>query len=324
LDNSINDDSDIMAKQQKADGDAGGRRAAAQLSVALCAETAHATLREDWAKVDLKLGFRNWFAPASLVTIHCQVKSGNSFCAAATNKKTITLQNIDAATIDSLQAGTQPALIVWVPPGHARPVYWNLVKPRGSKNLPIKISRFNYVRPSLQVDLSRHHVFLSSRKSFPRITLPKKDADTARREAKTIYQELKKSPLTVPLCGSVVVSRLGWRHVTRRSRASLKRDRSFRLVPYIRVILGHHPTRYLVTTPDIMRRGSEVIERREIIQWYEDAVFDNGKLCDVLTRIVEEISYPADWQSQPIGVADIKCKRTLKSWWFKEKQKNGQ
>ena len=57
-----------------ASGSAGARRAAALLSVAMCAEAAHATMDEEGAKVDLKLGLRHAHIKGTLLTVHCQVK----------------------------------------------------------------------------------------------------------------------------------------------------------------------------------------------------------------------------------------------------------
>ena len=62
-----------------ADGAAGGRRAAAMLGVALCAETAHSTMDEEGAKVDLKVSMRHPFFESTVITVHCQVKSGKSY-----------------------------------------------------------------------------------------------------------------------------------------------------------------------------------------------------------------------------------------------------
>lgn len=310
-----------MAQENKADGEAGGRRAAALLSAALCAESSHATLNEDWAKVDLKLAFRNSFSPSSLITVHAQIKTGVSYKAKSTTPQVVTLQNVDDATVGALQDGTQPALIAWVPPSGSQRIYWHLVKPRGSKNLPIKIPRSNYVRPSLQIDISRHHVYLSNRKGFPQITLPSPVPQDLRANAIAEYKKLQHAPISNPVCGSVFVTRRGWRHVTRRSRQSLKRERSFMLLPYLRTILGHSPSRYLVTKPLVRLVGARIHETREVLLWYEHAIKLNDIASEVLVRIVEEIDYPKSWQCQPLGVKDISCKRTLLSWWFKEQEK---
>ena len=88
----------------RADGAAGARRAAALLSTAVCAEIAHTTMDEDGAKVDLKIGLRHAQHPKTLITVHCQVKSGNSYCAQSSTRDEVVLQNMDSASRINLTA----------------------------------------------------------------------------------------------------------------------------------------------------------------------------------------------------------------------------
>src|SRR5689334_692426 len=71
---------------ETADGEAGARRAAAHLTIAVCGETAHTSMGEDAAKVDLKISFRHAFIPTKLLNVHIQVKSGSSYRSAHTDQ----------------------------------------------------------------------------------------------------------------------------------------------------------------------------------------------------------------------------------------------
>jgi hypothetical protein len=312
----------VETEIERADGDAGARTAAATLAIALCAETTHSTLSEDWAKVDLKIGVRSALQSSSQLTIHCQVKSGKSFRADSTTAKTITLQNIDEATISSLQEGTQPALLVWVPPPPSIRVYWRIIKPKGAQRKPIRIARENYVTPSLRFDLSRYSAYLKSNSGFPRIELPTRNPEEPLlQQARGHYKQLKSEPVYLPLVGKVEVTRLGWRHITRGSRSSTKRERSLRMIPYLRHILGYMPTRYLTANKSITKYGSEFHESRHLIFWYKDALIVDGVACTALVRIREDFLYPTRWNRFRLGVNDVTQKSTILGWWYKPTKK---
>jgi hypothetical protein len=256
-----------MPVQLKADGEAGERRAAAVLSTALCAEVCHGSLREDYAKVDLKFTFRNVFYPTSLVTVHCQVKSGQSYFSFGENTRGggVFCGSIDRGTIEALNKGSQPALYVWVPPPNiSREVFWHLVKPRAFIKSMVKLPRSNYVRPSLRVDLSREHAYFNCKRGFRRLRL-REINDDLKFVAKAAYAELKKEPITTPCCGLVYVTRRGWRRITRNSQPAQWREHSFRLIPYLRQILSQPPSRYVIVRTVVKKAGKFTHESREVV-----------------------------------------------------------
>lgn len=306
-----------MIKLPKADGDAGARRAIALLGIAACAETANATLSEDYAKVDIKISFRHAFRPEKLVTVHAQVKSGRSFRLSSSDSSTIKL-NITRETIEALGGLGMQGLIIWVPPLPQDRLYWYAKDPRRPPKSPLQISREQYIRPSIRYDLSRLYDYSAWRINSPRLTMSKTPIDRLLGEAKAAYKELKSTPLKHPIVGQLGVTRLAWRHITRRSKSSSRRSLALRVVPYLKWLMQRAPDRYVINSVEVKTCGKETQETRVYLCWYRGSLRFNDDNYSVLLRIKELITYPTNWQERPLSVRDIKQTATLASWWCKK------
>ncbi len=308
----------LIQEKDKADGAAGGRRAASLLSMAVCAEVAHATLEEEGAKVDLKATFRHAYHPTTLVTAHAQVKSGPSYRAESSSGETITLQNISRDTLLSLRMGTQPALLLWVPPVPSSRVYYYMTRGRGKYRTPIRIPRSHYITPALRYDLSKSCAFFAASSGGKRLDVAAADKRARVTTARTAYAGLKVGVWNHPLCGRLFITRRAWRHVTRRSRPMRRREASLRVTAYLDRFVSEMPTRYVVANISARQCGSRTVETRELVFWYERALRVDGVIKTLLLRVREEISYPSEWWRYPLGVGDVSQKATLTSWWCKD------
>jgi hypothetical protein len=77
------------------------------------------------------------------------------------------------------------------------------------------------------------------------------------------------------------------------------------------------PSRYIVASETRRAFKRVVIEQRDVICWYENAVEVGGKKRTLLVRIREEISYPSGWFKYPLAAEDISHQSTLAGWWYK-------
>lgn len=316
-----NTDTDGSVKW-KTDGHASARRAVADLTIALCAEAVAASINEEAAKVDFKITFRSLFGERSLLSVHCQVKAGLSYVAYqdACIIKLITMKE----TVAVLQLGTQPSMTLWVEPRPHSRVFWHIVRLRYPHRKRIIIPASDYISPALYVDLSRHSRFFvgSSRPARIQAAVHVTSKKELRHKSLADYKKLQVDGLPSYLGSKVEVTRLGWRHITRRSRSAAKREVSFRLIPYLKNFLRMRPSRFLVTNK-ILRGGSgEVtIERRDVIYWYERAVLLDGIVSTVLIRISEEITFPREWRKHGLSGHEIQINAKLLSWWCKPTKK---
>ena len=301
----------------------GSDNAAAILTCALCAQAANSTLQEDGKKMDLKISLLNAFSShKSILSVHAQIKHGNSFVRRAPGK--ITLQNLGEETIPTLQEGSQPALLIWVPPARNRNIYWHIVRPKGKHRSPIRIDEGDFVTPSLRFELSRFANFERRSLRYPSLDIPPLAASaTNRANAKAHYEDLKRDSLTNPLLGDINVTLSAWRHITRRSRTVSRRQRSFHVLKYLRTFLEKIPTRYLVARQPHSATDDVRLERNEIIFWYRDAFKIGKESQTLLVRFIEEIEYPRNWSERPLSEADVTQKVTLRSWWYKPEKESG-
>jgi len=307
--------SDAADDAPKVDGNYGVGEVAALLAKAIGAESTPGSMAEDGAKIDLKFSFGSLLMKGK-ATIHCQVKTGNSYKAASSTRHAITLANIHKKDLEIL--GThRPSMLVWL---SGDPVPINLYRfVRRTMKTPVDIRVQFSITPAFHLDMSRELASMGST-GFPRITLPPPPPDdkALMAQARTAYRALKKAgaipaALTVP----IDVTRMGWRHITRWGRASKKRRRSFRLIPYLPKLLAYRPSRYLIANRVVVTVKDRMVDSREVIFWYEHAILADGVDSLVLIRIREEIEYPANWMRGVYGRSQIKTRATLLGWWYK-------
>lgn len=301
----------------KADGAAGARWASAIVGVAACSENAYTTMDEDGAKVDLKLSFRDPFKSVSLVTVHAQVKSGKSFRAESSTSEQLTLK-LDQKTLRSLNDSSNLGVIFWAPPPPQDRIYWYAQDPRSEFKSPAKLSRSQYVTPAIRFDLARLASYANWSRSFSQQTAKAGSEKQILQRAKAAYREIKSAPVIHPLVGKLGVTRFAWRHVTRRSKVSSRRNLSLQAVPYLKLLLSASPDRFVSKYAGTSRFGSKTVDTRFVFCWYRNALVINQKTYSVLLRIKEEITYPTEWLRGPLSVAKITQTATLASWWCKE------
>lgn len=307
----------------KADGAAGERYAAAILTCALCAQASNTTLQEEGKKLDLKISLLNAFnRHKSIISVHGQIRHGTSF--ARRTADTITLQNLGEDTIPTLQEGSQPALLIWVPPWPDNKIYWHVVRTKGKHRSPIRIGKRDFVTPGLRFELSRFANFERRSPRYPCLDTPQLTAESIEVAiARKHYRQLKSKSLHNPLLGCISVTRLAWRHITRRSRTTSRRHRSFHALRYLKSFLDKVPTHYIVERKGSSTKSNRVSERNEIVFWYRHALRIDGEVQTLLVRFIEDIEYPKNWQQRPLSESEVSHKVTLMSWWFKPENEVG-
>ena len=265
----------------------------------------------------MKLSFRHAYQPGKLLTVHAQVKSGISHRSKSSNANTLTL-NIDRTTLATLSGSSTPGLVVWVPPKPMDRLYWYANDPRRPLKTPAKLSRDQYVRPSIRYDITRLCTYASWAKSFSRQTTSQIDERLVHSRARQAYAALKIKSWNQPLVGDLDITRLAWRHITRQSKSTQRRILSLRVVPYLKTFLDQAPDRYICDHRPPIPFGRRTVETRYVLCWYRGALSIASQNYSLLLRIKEEISYPTDWSNHALGIGDIQQNATLASWWCKK------
>ncbi|MHC8374151.1 hypothetical protein ACYZT2_26170 [Pseudomonas sp. MDT1-85] len=304
-----------LASHTKTDGAAAARYAAGLLGIATCAETTATTMAEDAGKVDVKLSFRHIALTNKLITAHAQVKAGPSY-RRTSDADSITLA-IDRKTLEALSGTGMPGLVIWVPPPPMDRLYWYVTDPRTPLKTPTKIPKTQYLRPSLRYDLTRLYDYASWSYRTTSQTIGPLSTDVLPK-ARSAYKALKSKQWSNPLVGHLQVTRLAWRHITRRSKSEARRTLSLRAVPHLKAFLGKPPDRYTCNFVGLEVNGSVTKESRYLMCWYRQALTIDGESHSLLVRIREEITYPTEWTKRPLSAADITQVATLAAWWCKK------
>ncbi len=309
-----------MANNNKSDGAAGGRFAAGLLSSALCAEASHTTMDEDSAKVDLKLSLRNVFSKGSLVEAHCQVKHGKCFRdkERETPDSGIKLQQILQKTLEGLRHGVSPAFLLWVPASPSNKAYWEFIPKNRKKKTPIYINPLQEITPSLAYDMCRFHGLNNKTAPHSQIILPSASPVLTETHGRREYSKLKKSLFINPIVGEISVTRTAWRHITRPSRSTAARKASIEVISKLENFLTKTPKSCATKRYPKIVHSKSIIENRDLLLRYDNAIRKGNQTFDLLVRVREEIRYPRAWRQFPLSVGSVKQKATLVSWWYKK------
>jgi hypothetical protein len=304
------------------------------LGISALAEITHASLSEDYKKVDLKLSFLHPFRKKKLLSIHAQVKHGASYV-----EERCLLGHyrfvVDKDTLQALSGSGENGIIAWVPPPPGSEVYWHAPNPRkiqstlanDQKSFSVSLSPLNIARPTIRYDLTRLCEYSGWNRGHSRLTVSDPQESTLR-DAKLAYKELKsycgesvragkKGHIANPLAGDIRISRIAWRNVTRTSRTRESRQLSLRATPYLKTLLKEMPDRYACHAIDDNNLCGVTKERRLLIMWYREALQIDGLWHSLMLRVLEEVAYPSNWQTRAFGVNDIKQEAVLVSWWCK-------
>ncbi|SUX54605.1 Uncharacterised protein [Chromobacterium vaccinii] len=197
-------------------------------------------------------------------------------------------------------------------------LYWYATDPRSPLKTPTKIRRTQYLRPSLRYDLSRLYDYASWSRRYTKQTVGALSSAQVMSKAKDAYKALKTQAWHNPLVGSLQITRLAWRHITRRSKSVTRRTLALRIVPYLKAFLASPPDRYACNFVGLKVNGPTTTETRYLMCWYRQALTVDGESHSLLIRIREEITYPTEWAKRPLSAADVKQVAVLAAWWCKK------
>lgn len=273
-------------------------------------------MAEDAAKVDVKFSFRHIAETGKLITAHAQVKAGPSYRRDSSDAQFLTL-GIDKATLQALSGTGMPGLVIWVPPPPMDRLYWYATDPRRPLKTPAKIRRTQYLRPSLRYDLSRLYDYASWSRRHTKQTVAALSIAQVMPKAKEAYKALQSQQWSNPLVGPLKITRLAWRHITRRSKSVARRTLALRIVPYLKAFLASPPDRYTSNFVELRVNGARTTEIRYLMCWYRQALAVDGESHSLLVRIREEITYPTAWAKRPLSATEVQQVATLAAWWCK-------
>jgi len=246
-----------------------------------------------------------------------QVKSGSSF--GRSLEAGFTLKS---SAKRSARKTSQSICVVWVDRDLNR-IFWAYVHPNSSSGSQ-DYGEHHRVTPAMAFDLARCSAKSGLGPAFGRgiiVSPSPKQLAERRKHALRLYRSAGQT--LSPYMGNIEFTRLGWRHMFRRSRSAKNKSSSIDLIPHLSNLLGHYPSASSVTAVSYaIRDGYEYRTCEHLlkfngIQLYETHLAQT-KPVTAYVRVIEDIRYPCDWADRAMLSQAIDRRVVVKSAYYKE------
>jgi hypothetical protein len=292
----------------------------AKLVLACRGEGQWSSREEDNSKIDLIFSCEHPWYPGERLLILSQVKSGPSYGEPSGKGFKLTGKAKSAARRTS-----HGICVVWID-RNANRIWWAYIHPDVSSRVQ-EYGQHHEVSPATVYDLARcMSVKRPGATGAKGIIVRHRTSElTARRKRiKDIYRGLK--GVRSPVLGDIELTRIGWRHMFRSGRLKENKAVSLDLIPHLKRLLSRWPSTQAITNSYHFKKNGYRYRICEHLLKYEDltvsdpdGVMRHDQIAYV--RLIEEIRYPEDWESQVMRSQLVSRRVVLKSAYFKPKLK---
>ena len=271
---------------------------------------------EDNSKIDLFFSAEHPWAKRERLIVLTQVKSGESYGSTLSHGFKLKAKAKSAAI-----RTTHPVCVVWVDRDRNR-IFWAYVHPTTTSS-DQEYGAYHEVAPPMIYDLARcAAIKLAGITGGRGIIIRRRDTNvTARRKTvKSIYRSL--GTVISPAVGEIEMTRLGWRHMFRKGRSGINKASSMDLIPYLGNLLEQHPSSHAIThhhgfeINDYLYRVCEHLLKFDQIRIQRSRSGDPKKVV-AFVRLVEEIRYPRNWETNVMLSQLVDRRVVLRSAYWK-------
>lgn len=271
---------------------------------------------EDNSKIDLILSSEHPWSKGERMLLLCQVKSGKSF-----GERLGEGFLLKAAAKKAAKRTTHNICVVWVDRDDDE-IFWADLNPQSNLDTQLYGSHHK-VTPAMAFDLARSSSELVNANIGGKgLTIPQTAGAVSmrRRSALNTYRSLGK--LHSPVLGDIEMTRYGWRHMFRRSRAAENKSASIDLIPHLPKLVTRCPSRSTVTATNYYSTGEyEYRSCDHLLEFDGMRVLALGnpiqKSARAYIKVTEEIRYPTDWASRAMLSQVVDRRVVLKSAYYK-------
>ena len=292
--------------------------AMSRLIVACRAEGQWGSREDDNAKIDLVFTMDHPWQSKERLLVLCQAKSGPSYGIALDDHAGFKLLG---AAKSAARRSTHAICLVWIDRKASR-VFWAFLHP-DSRPGPQLYGANHEVSPATRYDLARCMAarWKGGAAGGRGVVLPEQRGDVATRRALALRSYRSVGTVHSPVLGPIEFTRVGWRHMFRRSRASRNKNASIVLLPRLRVLLLESPSAVAITATEFFASGDFTTRQCEYLLKYEKVTerSANGDLRPVTVhvRVIEEVRYPTAWHSTTMLTQQVTRRVALKSAYYK-------
>ena len=291
--------------------------AAAQLITACRGEISWGSRTEDNSKIDLKLSIDHPFEAGEKLTLHIQVKSGPSY--GEVSPKGFILK---ASALESTQRATHSICLIWVD-RTTNQLFWAYIHQNTYPGTR-EYGAHHGISPAFAFDLNRCMVIKQAKvRGGSGVILASLSGSVKiiRARCESLYNEF--GSIKTSMFGEIYVTRLAWRHMFRNGRKRKYKEQSFRVIPYLRMILTQNPSTHVVLDCNYCKNEEWICRTTEHLMVYTEvraSARGKGKpiKVKVFIRVIEEIRFPKNWSSVAMLSQLVQQRSTLKSLYYKE------
>lgn len=288
--------------------------AASFLIMAIGAEISWGSRNEDGRKIDLICSYDHPWVNKERFIFFIQVKSGESF-----GEKLTEGFKLKTIAINAAKRTTHPVCVIWID-RKSNESFWAYIHPN-SVSKPQTYGNNHLVSPAMRYDLARcQSQFTPQKKGGTGIIIHENDKDLKliRKNSLTKYKTYQNKGLYSPILGDIEVSRVGWRHMFRKSRAKTNKTKSYTTIKYLDKIIIDLPTEIYISKCDFSQQSNYKYRTSEYVLVYDQVKeYNNPKKIKVVIRLVEEIRWPMEWSKNSTLTQFVDRRTILLSCYYK-------
>ncbi|PLP96789.1 hypothetical protein [Cupriavidus pauculus] len=274
---------------------------------------------EDNSKIDMAFSAKHpWYEGERLVILS-QVKSGPTY--GEPLKSGFKLKGV--AKKEAIKTSHEICL-AWVD-RDANEIYWAYVHPTTTTR-PQEYGAYHRVTPAMIYDLARcaNHKRAGNTGGRGIIISQRTGASLAARRKLVHAAYLAFGRILCPSIGEIELTRLGWRHMLRKSRQRSNKAASMNLIPHLKKLLSQSPSQHAITEHRTFCSNGYAYRVCEHLMKYDQVkVLDASKssALDAVAhiRVVEEIRYPENWECNVMLSQLVERRVVLRSAYLKNK-----
>lgn len=272
---------------------------------------------EDNSKIDMFFSAPHPWHKGERLVVLAQIKSGLSFGSSLTHGFKLT-----GAAKGAAIRTNHGVCVAWVD-RDANRIFWAYVHPTTTTRSQ-EYGAYHEVAPPMLFDLARCAGLKRPGTTGGRGIIVRRrssELSTRRKRVKTTYKAFDK--VFSPALGQIELTRLGWRHMFRKGRREDNKARSLDLIPYLKRLLEQWPTSHAITahktfeSNGFIHRVCEHLMKFDQVEIQTDRSTDSERAVAHI-RVVEEIRYPQNWESNVMLSQLVTRRVVLRSAYWKE------
>lgn len=291
---------------------------ASMLLKAIGAEVSWGSRNEDGRKIDLICSYDHPWIEKERIVFMVQVKSGPTY-----GELHPTGFKLLKAAKDAAIRTSHPICVIWVD-RDTNSSFWAYVHPTSTQNNQY-YSNIHKIEPSMRFDIARcqaRGIPLKKGGSGVIISELTGNLKSKRLEALKNYKALKTNPPIHPNLGKVEFTRIGWRHMFRKTRSAEFKSKSLNVIPYLGQILKDKPSEIYISNHNFSEQNGFQYRNSHFVLKFNDVKLFNNVNFDVepvtvVIRLVEEIRWSDKWKNETMLSQKIDRRLVLLSSYYK-------